>query len=415
METINNLLNNQIFTGLGMATIFGSVLYYLRSTPNLIWRLTVHLSTVRLTVNNSDSSFQWIEAWLSRQSYAKSTRRVNLSTIPTNDEDNNEWVLAPGYGVHRFWWRNRLVILDRSKGEPQAAAGRRPTTHESFTFTTIGRSQQILRDLVDEAKDSMTKCESINIRVWRDWWAPVRGKQPRSLNTIVLQPGQLERIVKDIDWYLKAKEWYLKRGLPYRRGYLFDGLPGTGKTSAVLAIAGHFKMPVCILNLGSVRSDDSLLSAILDAPNNAIIVLEDVDCAVATQSRDRPTSRAQGIDIHEDDDDDSGITKAGLLNVLDGIATPDGRIFIMTTNYPDRLDSALLRPGRVDVRETFEYLKPEEQINLARCFYGDTPFYPLNFRVSPATLQSAFMMFPDSPKKAREYLIKITNGDTRIM
>jgi chaperone BCS1 len=230
------------------------------------------------------------------------------------------------------------------------------------------------------------------------------GKSPRSIETIILQPGQKERILSDLNWFSMAKDWYVERGIPYRRGYLFSGPPGTGKTSAVLAIASHLKRQVCVLNLGSVEDDDSLFSAIADAPPEAIILIEDIDCAVSAQGREK----------REGDEDKArgGVTKAGLLNALDGITTPDGRIFIMTTNYPERLDAALIRPGRADVREEFEWLEPAEQKLMGTRFYGENMFTPLTHRVAPAAMQASFMMFPDNPGLARKHLeMKGKNDD----
>jgi chaperone BCS1 len=93
------------------------------------------------------------------------------------------------------------------------------------------------------------------------------------------------------------------------------------------------------------------------------------------------------------------VSKAALLNALDGITTPDGRIFIMTTNYPERLDAALMRPGRADVHETFGYFEAAEQIQMAQRFFDD--FIPLPFAVSPAEMQAAFMQFHNDSEAAR--------------
>jgi chaperone BCS1 len=404
---MDKLLANDIVTGLGAATVLGSVLYQLRAMPGRIYGWIMRTCTVTLSVRSSDSAFTWVEAWLAKQPYAQTTRRVQLSTNDNfwSEYEGPQWMLAPGQGVHFFWWRRRPVFINRTiESTPQ---GGKQT--ETIEFTTLGRSQDVLRAMVGEAREAIVVREQVSIRLWRGYWMGIRGKDPRKLDTIVLQPGQIERILADLKWYLTSKDWYTSRGLPYRRGYLFDGLPGTGKTSLVLAIAGHLKLPVCLLNLGSIQSDDSLMSAIIDAPPNAIVVIEDIDCADASATRQpklvEPRRDVPAIDGNctssEKSADPTGVSKAGLLNALDGIATPDGRIFIMTTNHPEKLDPALIRPGRADVRETFTYLGPAEQCQLAEKFYAPGEFEPVGHPVSPALLQSVFMRCPTDPAMAR--------------
>ena len=201
----------------------------------------------------------------------------------------------------------------------------------------------------------------------------------------------MERILADLDWFLGARDWYHQRGIPFRRGFLFAGPSGTGKTSLVLALAGHLNRPICVLSLGTINQDNALFSAFNDAPPDAIILIEDVDCAFPAQRRDED-GKAMGQ-----------VTKAGLLNAIDGVTTPDGRIFVMTTNYPERLDSALVRPGRADVHEKFAYLEAVEQQHMAARFYADG-FQPVPFAVSPAALQAVFMQHPNDPKAAHDLL-----------
>jgi chaperone BCS1 len=270
---------------------------------------------------------------------------------------------------------------------------------EQLNFRTIGRSQAIIRSLVNEARALAMEEELVAVRVWSDYhWAHLRGKGRRYMETIILKPGQADRILNDLQWFVDSREWYLARGIPYRRGYLFAGLPGCGKTSIVLALAGCLGRPICVLNLGSMESDDSLFDALREAPVNAIILIEDIDCAFPTQ---------QPVMAKTDDAEKANtrvISKAAMLNALDGITTPEGRIFIMTTNCPERLDPALIRPGRADVHETFGYFETAEQICMARRFFDD--FEPLPFPVSPAEMQAAFMQFPHDAKAARAYLLE---------
>lgn len=141
---------------------------------------------------------------------------------------------------------------------------------------------------------------------------------------------------------------YVSRGVPYRRGYLFHGPPGTGKSSFISALAGHFGYSICMLSLSERTLDDDRLAHLLNsAPPNALLLLEDVDAAFV--SRDL-FENAQ----HRAFEGMTRVTFSGLLNAIDGVASAEERVLFMTTNHVHRLDPALIRPGRVDVQCLFD-------------------------------------------------------------
>lgn len=393
------LLSNQIVTGLSATALLGAAMFQLRQLPDKLHQILLRSFTVKLTVDSRDTVFLWVDKWLSAQPYAKRTHMVTLRSVDQNrdflngDADEDNWMLTPGYGMHWFWWRGRLIVVWRNFEDAKVSDKQ---AIEKIEFRTIGRSQKILRDIVNDAHELVAQKNFVSIRIWRGYWAMVPGKLPRSIDTLILKQGQMERILADLEWFSQSKEWYVVRGIPYRRGYLFVGPPGTGKTSIVMAIAGHLKRPVCVLNLGSVENDNALFSAIADAPVNAMVVIEDIDCAQPATTREEKSSNEPSAP----GDNNKGVSKAGLLNALDGITTPDGRILIMTTNYPERLDDALIRPGRADVHETLSHLEADDQVRMANRFYGRALFIPSKQPVSPAALQAAFMRFPDDPGRA---------------
>lgn len=429
VETITqSVLNNQFVTGLSVTAAIGYIGYHLRELPGTIWYWVHRACVVTLRVRTPDQAFSWLELWLADQPYSSRAKSVMLKSYEDNnfrscEDPQNIWALSPGDGFHWFFWRKRLVWLDRKTEKTEGPNGRRGRD-EMITLATFGQSQKILRAIVEDAQAAMRKQNIVSVRLWRGWWAQVRGKSPRSLDTIILERGQKERIIADMERFLVSKSWYDKRGIPWRRGYLFSGLPGTGKTSLVMALAARLKRPICALNLGSVQDDDSLFSAIMDAPMDAIILIEDIDCADSAGKRAAPKpvpattatkAGLPGLTIPDLDEEHKGITKAGLLNALDGVTTPDGRILIMTTNFPDKLDDALIRPGRADVHEKFNYLNGLEQAEMAELYYGNEPFMPLPWAIAPAELQQAFMLYPNEPIKAHEYLASSSTVEQKIV
>ena len=207
----------------------------------------------------------------------------------------------------------------------------------------------------------------------------------------------------DVKNFLSSSKWYEDRGIPFRRGYLLHGPPGCGKTSFITALAGELDLSISILNLSDRRMDDDRLNHLMSiAPSQSIILLEDIDAAFESREESPKMQMAyEGL---------SRVTFSGLLNMLDGVASSEGRILFMTTNYLERLDPALVRPGRVDVKEYIGYATGHQ---LKRAF---TNFFPGSSErladkfaksvlkhkkpVSMAAAQGFLLHFKDEPEEA---------------
>jgi mitochondrial chaperone BCS1 len=145
-------------------------------------------------------------------------------------------------------------------------------------------------------------------------------------------------------------------GIPHRRGYLFHGPPGCGKTSFASALAAHFQLNIYLVGIAANGMSDERLAVELGRTRaRSVLLLEDVDTAFA--------QRARGTENR------SQVTFSGLLNAMDGVAAREHRVFIMTTNHPDRLDPALIRPGRVDVQQHFGYADRDQVRRLFLRFF----------------------------------------------
>merc|ERR1712113_706228 len=151
---------------------------------------------------------------------------------------------------------------------------------------------------------------------------------------------------------------YFKHGIPYKRSYLFHGVPGSGKSSLIQALAAKYERNLAFLQPTHPKmTDEAFKTCIQSAPANSLIVLEDID---ALFNKDRSKK------VHS-----CPLTFSGLLNGLDGVGNPDGQIFIMTTNFVDRLDSALIRSGRVDLHIEFPLATNEQLRKMFLLFYPE--------------------------------------------
>lgn len=199
--------------------------------------------------------------------------------------------------------------------------------------STTGRDA-VLRLFDKLARERQTIGRTAHLYISTRWGGmrKMQGLKMRPMSTVVLPSGMAEEIMEDMQIFLASEDEYMKLGIPWHRGYLFHGPPGGGKTSLATALASEFTRDVYSIPLGSLEDDSALINAVSEINNSGILLLEDIDIIHA--SRDR--------------DDEKGVTMQGLLNVLDGLATPHGLITIMTTNNRDILDEAVIRAGRID-------------------------------------------------------------------
>ena len=156
-----------------------------------------------------------------------------------------------------------------------------------------------------------------------------------------------QNLINDIETFIDSEEEYLENGIPYKRNFLLEGKPGTGKTSLIFAIASFLDMDICVINFSAGLDDLNLMDAISNMNDKSILVLEDIDCIFG----DRRDSTKCNISF------------GTLLNALDGIGRKHKLITFMTTNYVDRLDPALIRPGRIDYKLKLDY-STKEQVTL---------------------------------------------------
>lgn len=201
----------------------------------------------------------------------------------------------------------------------------------------------------------------------RGRWSSEGVHLSRPLESVIMPPSTQERLLADARSFVKAdaRAWYVAHGVPYRRCYLLHGPPGTGKSSFVRALAGELRRPVAFLQVASL-TDILLADAFRDVPFSAVLLLEDLDCLFtpATGGADDTLSGAREARPRV------SITLSGLLNALDGLVSgTSGRLTVLTSNHPNLLDQALLRPGRVDMAVEFSWPGRAEVVALFRSFY----------------------------------------------
>ena len=392
------LQTNELFAGgIGVAA-FGALLYSARALPGRLWSLALRFGTAEVTIYHDDRCFEWISAWFAQHPYSKTCRRLQLSSqfISDMDDEPKIWLLSPGAGKHLFCFHGIPMLLTREVADKSEAGSARRM--ETYHIRSFGRSQEKLRQLVTEAYELTQQKNRVEIHLYGlHGWQCTTDKTPREFSSVILPAVQSQRILDDLSKFFSSSDWYRQRGVPYRRGYLLSGPPGCGKTSLAFAIASKFRRPLYVLNLGSFEGDSSILSAFSRVPANAVLLIEDIDGAPITHSRADQGAKKKAL---------PGVTLSAILNALDGVIATDGRLLIMTSNYPEKLDAALIRNGRVDRHETILPLTPPEvQTMFGRFFPSANLNLPAGFTSIPAVeLQEILMSCLDCPENVPSLL-----------
>ena len=334
---------------------------------------------VDVEINVKDESYPWFLYWMTIHQRAQLTPSSNISeatkvlatkdsrlglmerlmrrftpgmhhlSIATekiehpNGSVHTHFSLIPGPGKHILRYKSAFLMVNRVR-ETKSMDFHRGIPWETVTLTTLYSQRHIFEELFQEAHRLAQQSTEGKIIVYTSrgttWEKFGESRRKRPLESVILDQGIKERIVSDVKDFLASGKWYYDRGIPYRRGYLLHGPPGTGKSSFIQALAGELDYNIAMLDLSERGMTDDRLNYLLTIiPRRTFVLLEDADAAF---SRRRVQSDADGYR-------GANVTFSGLLNALDGVASAEERIVFLTTNHVERLDEALVRPGRVDM------------------------------------------------------------------
>ncbi|GAB5359569.1 hypothetical protein AAMO2058_000554700 [Amorphochlora amoebiformis] len=366
----------------------GIISYLVYSVQDFFKRMFSEIKSMfycSITVQNTDENYAAIVDYVSRfcardkSSLVATTKKEKWTIKKWRNRRNGirekkapELDLRPTRNlVTSFHYKGHRIFFYRRKGQTITTGWeRRPLTMESITLTCFGRDNGILKQLLQEAMVAKLESSSGEISIfvlssgWLGGWELALQKNPRTKKTVVLDANIADELLHDARTFLKSQKWYSDRGIPYRRGYLLYGPPGCGKTSFTQVIAGELKQDMCMLSLSDKNLDDSRLAANLrEAPLNSIILLEDVDAVFVERTSVQK-------------DNNGRVTFSGLLNAIDGVASQEGRMLFMTTNHIEKLDPALVRPGRCDVRVE---LKKASSMQMREIFLR---FFPEDYKMA---------------------------------
>jgi len=410
--------------------VFGSISAYVCLLLNTFYRMFVlPLFTgmqCSIAIHNTDENFNAVMDFISDrllQNISGSQYSLQANTKikenKTSKEYMQEWlrggnsephelVYRPDNDqvIHTITYKGCKIFIERAKSQPLMGRDK-PFTPESLKLTTWGSDNTVLKALMSDAvvaASQQLREGTVNIYTlssgWCSGWELALKKKARPKDSVILDMQDTDMMLDDARNFLQSGKWYVDMGIPYRRGYLLYGPPGCGKTSFAQVLAGELQLDICILNLThSGLTDDGIAEHLRDAPHNSIIVLEDVDAIFVERT-------AAAKDGDNKRGGSTSVSFSGLLNALDGVASQEGRLLFMTTNHIERLDPALIRPGRCDVQLQLKLASKNQMERMFLRFYpGETSLarqfassLPAN-ELSMATLQGYFLKCTDSAQR----------------
>ncbi|KAH7658690.1 mitochondrial chaperone BCS1 protein, partial [Dioscorea alata] len=319
-------------------------------------------SQITITIDEFDNRlpnhlFRAAETYLGAM--ASSSAR-NLRAAKQDDEnainisiDRGEQVVDRFLGF-TFTWRlvsresNKQVVNYRRNHYKEVST---PSEARSFQLSFHKRNKELavsayLPHVITQAKTIKDGAKTLKLYTNDDSaWSASNLRHPATFATLAMEPALKKAIVEDLERFVKRKEYYKRVGKAWKRGYLLYGPPGTGKSSLVAAMAEFLKFDVYDLELTGVSGNSGLRTLLAAMENQSILVVEDIDCSMELQRREAADEEKVRTPLS------MSVTLSGMLNLVDGLwsSSAEEKIIVFTTNHKERLDPALLRPGRMDM------------------------------------------------------------------
>lgn len=383
------LTSNPIFVGGAGTLAFGSLMYLLRAVPVKLMEAVDRGLWTKVFVESLSNEFRDVDAFIEQ-------RRLKFFSRSLEMKDGS---LKTGFGTGWGTYDGTLFKYAKVKATQQIAP------METISISFLSRDRGLVEKFMFDCRPEEHR-NSIYVSTFGP--AGIAGglrRRKRGLDTVFVDQSIKQRLVERFNWFLAAESWHASRGIPWKLGVILYGPPGTGKTSLIHALASDFGF-----NIKYIKSLHGLGHAFMSGSKTDLFVIEDIDTIAAGLNRDGPSGR--DFDLNGDADL-RGSPLHEVLNAMDGMQTPDGLKFIITTNHISRLDPAIVRPGRIDEVIEVGPLSLDSARAMFKAFYGrdGVPAYTPR---TGAELQRMFSTLSAEAAEAALALTALAHGHSEI-
>jgi chaperone BCS1 len=339
----NQLATNEFFKGGFLLSAIASIGLALKSLIPIVWYRLKRRFTYTVQIESRNNLYALFNQWL-RQHHMHKYKCV-IGSIEWQDsqiQDIAKYELSMKNLDSSFmiWIRQVPVFISTSREKFEGAQDSDAQYVDSYVITSLFSKsviENLLKSLIEEKNEELTsnKVPMLRVMTSGQYWSEYGTIVVKQLSKI--HNSEKILVYNDIKQFLESRTKYEAKGLIWKRGLIFSGPPGNGKTSTALAVANELKLDVHCLNLSNCESDTQLLGLISDIQvKPAMLLVEDIDCSV--NGRDQINDK---------------VNFNTVLNVFDGAFSKDGIVVAFTTNHIEKLDPALIRAGRIDMNIEF--------------------------------------------------------------
>lgn len=377
-QSLESSGNNQFLQGGLLLGILAWVAVQLKGIPIAIWKRIDRIIRYTVYFDDTNDFYRAFTKWYSEK-YPNKFRNVNVKLraqvkqddyyrAPTKNQKFN-LIISQYTDFNIFRYKGRMLFISKSRREFQNANNFSTAYLDSYSVYGFF-ARKALNALMQEIKlyrETMYQ-DNTNIQIhynaYSSDWEEKEFTTFKSFDQLFM--ASKVDLLNDLNKFKSHRERYRNLRMPFKRGYLFYGPPGNGKTSLVIAMAEHLKMDLYIVNLSSISDDIAFIRLISEVPPNSVILFEDIDTYVLDRFGEK---------------DNTKVSFSALLNTLNGIYEPQDAIIAITTNNIAALDTALIRPGRIDKKIHITNPSFNEALEFMESFYGIKYEGPLRFLI----------------------------------
>ncbi len=357
----------------------------------------VKRNNYEIYISDTDPSFWQIINEISPLFESKDKKSQQIASHP--DKFVISWSSVSSFNMrikgHTFDVFQTVEEAGKSRGRRGSPVPDAPMSSGSKKTYLLGfrcKSQEgvdVLMELLEDARRKAYNESSIPrlyVSGAYESWRYIGDVPFRSAESVFLKEGQLDYLLDDLQRFQNDREKYEAFGISYHRGYLLYGPPGTGKSTVPKIVAHQTNLPLYYVTLSSLSKDTNINDMFSELPKTGcVLLLEDLDTSSAVRDRDEDKG-PKGIL-----DQDSNLTLSAMLNVLDGMMTPENMVVFITTNDKDVFDEAMLRKGRIDVMMEIGYLDNYQMRSLMK-YVMEEDVYTDEFSVEGLDIAPADIM-----------------------
>jgi chaperone BCS1 len=429
MEILENILQGkQINTDVILTMIVSLygvtiIMFLFKSIPTRIINFIMHHFTTGLFISSMDDCFYSLVKIFENNNTVNKVRNFRFMNGRYGGSKTIDKSI--GTGTHYFFYKRIPIKVNYSIEKTEYSSAEK--IHMALTkfgrshklFDELRKELQNILEIENQGDENKLKIYSLNKDGFR--WTSETNIMKRDFNTIFIEDDIKKRLFNHFDNFYSKEEWYHERGIPYQTGICLYGPAGTGKTSIVKGLASHYNKKLCILRSGEL---DLLPYALRRLPHDAFIVIEDIDTSSIVMERnpeesledslynigkksnnngndesvpvglfddsipsknesnyevaDVPVGESESKSKNNKSSNNSQtpsymkVLLSDILNAMDGLISVEKRVIIFTTNHVEKLDRALIRPGRIDCLEKIDYISYGQFIRFCTIFYKDT-------------------------------------------